>query len=529
MNSAIATAQVGLCKDDKHFTYSNENCHSIYNDEDLRQDLCRNEEVKDNCPLACGLCCSNDPSYTFKTKYGNQTRKDCEWLEDRDIRSFLHCSKWKNRRSCPKACDMCKEPISEEYKSLDTTNITLTPSISPAPSMVCVEDNDFEIMYDLTPHSCITLGRNESIRQETCQHREVRDACPNRCGICCADDSTFVFNNTMGKEVGCDWVSQTEVRTLRYCDRQRNGRAIRDACSRTCNTCKNLVQLSAPEISSITDKGDADNDNGTPLGLTIALSVLFILIVTIILVKCFKSCRRSAKVRDRKAREIKKQHMEELEATENVSNERNCEHQQQRMHALQILHDIEQSKSQKEGIESVIVSPSSVESSFVRPDFNALNKLHSTVDVHQCTHFPCKTCRKKQGTTFIKARRTNIERDVHGNNVFVSVPVPVVGTNVKGLISVGESISCLNDNETDDDTEDDDDKTESTLGGCGFLNPLGEDTLERFDAGGTRLKLSQESPDVTNDHGLNFMKSNSDESYQRLSLSDSCSDDDSLK
>ena len=75
--------------------------------------LCKLDEVRTNCPVTCGLCCEDDPSYTFINDMGIE--KTCGWITLKDVRKSKYCDKYKSgmlvRVACPKACDYCKAPI----------------------------------------------------------------------------------------------------------------------------------------------------------------------------------------------------------------------------------------------------------------------------------------------------------------------------------------------------------------------------------------------------------------------------------
>ena len=80
--------------------------------------LCKDEEVRRNCPLTCGICCDDDSSYTFMTYF--HIEKSCFWITKKEKRKSKYCCQYRNgkvaRAACPKAWDYCKAPITDEWR-----------------------------------------------------------------------------------------------------------------------------------------------------------------------------------------------------------------------------------------------------------------------------------------------------------------------------------------------------------------------------------------------------------------------------
>ena len=87
-------------------------------------------------------------------------------------------------------------------------------------------------------------------RLEICKSTDVSTACPQSCGLCCEDSTTFKFplkrDNTI--IVGCNWIDKKsqkmEKRRRKYCTKPDGKladfyekRSIRDACPVACNFC----------------------------------------------------------------------------------------------------------------------------------------------------------------------------------------------------------------------------------------------------------------------------------------------------
>ena len=111
-------------------------CGDIHFEPERRRvQFCAIEEVRTNCPITCGLCCEDDPTYYFQTHTGVNT--NCESLSDLEWFQSKHfCNTLFNgmmvRASCPKACSYCKH-----YVSLAPS---VTPSISMSPTDVPTSD-----------------------------------------------------------------------------------------------------------------------------------------------------------------------------------------------------------------------------------------------------------------------------------------------------------------------------------------------------------------------------------------------------
>ena len=131
-------------RDWKQSTGANFDCGDIHFVENRRIEFCQLEEVHLNCPVACGLCCEDDPDYLFTRPIGADN--NCNWLSKDTLKQDTFCDTFNNgimvRAACPKACGYCKsyislapivdsiaQPITEHRQTEEPTN----PS-SKAPS-----------------------------------------------------------------------------------------------------------------------------------------------------------------------------------------------------------------------------------------------------------------------------------------------------------------------------------------------------------------------------------------------------------
>jgi hypothetical protein len=269
-------------------------CTDIESDESTRIISCQTKAVRNNCPRSCGLCCEDNELFQFQTKNGNT--KDCQWLGERDIRSFLYCNEIDEGTekaisdSCPKTCNVCKpfvqnnipEYILESMISSKETE-TSSPTSLPPPTSTCKDDPDFFLFDRL---SCVGIQKNEYNRQKFCSTKEeVRKACPVTCGLCCSDDDSYTFTKpNLEDELSCSDLVDSEFNQIKYCDRFRNDIMVKNACRRSCNNCMTKVDIAPgtevvvekPGVSASTQEGLTTQTSKMPLYLGLAISFLVI-------------------------------------------------------------------------------------------------------------------------------------------------------------------------------------------------------------------------------------------------------------
>lgn len=115
------------CKNDKNYAHPSKTvltCNRIrWIPNEDREKLCKDTDVREHCPQTCGVCCENDPDYTFITGFGEVS---CEWISEN-----VNRTKWCNRTpqdisivrdACPVACSFC------------FTEVLLLPSNTPSSS-----------------------------------------------------------------------------------------------------------------------------------------------------------------------------------------------------------------------------------------------------------------------------------------------------------------------------------------------------------------------------------------------------------
>lgn len=77
---------------------------------------------------------------------------------------------------------------------------------------------------------------------------EVHNACPQTCGLCCADDASYTFPTTNSGDQDCDWLGKKQVRIETYCDQWLGGQNVKNGCPLTCGLCQDYVSV-APSVS----------------------------------------------------------------------------------------------------------------------------------------------------------------------------------------------------------------------------------------------------------------------------------------
>jgi hypothetical protein len=210
-----------------------------------RKNLCDVPIFFKNCPLTCGICCRDKPSFTFI--FLKETR-NCNWIKKpfnkggpSPKQKANICSKeyyWKN---CPKACDKCYEPIF--YPTLSPSsppsNSPTVPPPTSSPTISCMDKPWFKHPQD-SSKTCAWVGETEVRRYNLCDKQIYMKNCPVTCGLCCRNKASFTF--TFQKQTrGCNWLSvppkndgPTVVQKEKLCAKDW----ISNACTKSCQKCR---------------------------------------------------------------------------------------------------------------------------------------------------------------------------------------------------------------------------------------------------------------------------------------------------
>ena len=148
---AVAFAQLpSPCLNSDDYRYPGENksgqtvlrsCSNIRIKETRRQTLCLLSEVRTACPQTCGLCCEDDPTFSFPMKKEAKSQK-CTWIAKNNVsvRQAEYCTikdtvgSTTIRNMCPKSCNFCKTlvPLTTAAPVKSPTG-TGVPTISAKP------------------------------------------------------------------------------------------------------------------------------------------------------------------------------------------------------------------------------------------------------------------------------------------------------------------------------------------------------------------------------------------------------------
>ncbi len=133
----------------------------------------------------------------------------------------------------------------------------------------CLNDQDYKYEDGEKMRSCANIRLKEERRTALCQKEEVRESCPQTCGICCEDDPDFMFplKKKLGTEQDCAWITKNEknqaTRVENYCgmgDRVGDT-SIRNMCPFACEFCFEPVEVvptEAPTTAAPTTAAPTD-------------------------------------------------------------------------------------------------------------------------------------------------------------------------------------------------------------------------------------------------------------------------------
>ena len=122
---------------------------------------------------------------------------------------------------------------------------------------LCSNNNQFQLHGGFAGTDSLTCTQirddeTESRRVKLCQEPQVRENCPQTCGICCTNDPFFAFMTNQNEEQNCQWLSAKEVRVFMYCkqdndaeqpqQQQQQQQQVADACQKSCNACMPFVK-----------------------------------------------------------------------------------------------------------------------------------------------------------------------------------------------------------------------------------------------------------------------------------------------
>ena len=208
--------------------------------------VCRRDDVQKYCPFTCDLCgedCVDSLTYTFPAWNGNN--RNCTWMGLGNSvmverKKTALCGSYKSgslvKDNCKRTCDNC------ELENPLTLSPSGAPSMSPKPSSTftdCIDNPSF--VYN--SYDCNFMRRNDPTRETYCKYDSVRRNCKLTCGLCCEDDTSFIFGKRLQRD--CDWIGADTTRKARLCGKKvfRDDKRIIFVCSKTCGTCEDEVTV----------------------------------------------------------------------------------------------------------------------------------------------------------------------------------------------------------------------------------------------------------------------------------------------
>ena len=128
--------------------------------------------------------------------------------------------------------------------------ITIDSSIEgfDLPLSVPCLNSDTYLFNDEPGKTCKWIRNKEYRRQSLCTKSEVRSNCPQSCGLCCDDDPNYNYTIKNVVPKTCEWITEDSL-NQQFCNKYRNGRMVRDGCSKSCNFCQSYIPLSTIDTS----------------------------------------------------------------------------------------------------------------------------------------------------------------------------------------------------------------------------------------------------------------------------------------
>ena len=113
----------------------------------------------------------------------------------------------------------------------------------------CENDNNY--VHPSDPElTCKKIRNREYRRQSFCTEEEVNRLCPQSCGVCCKNDSTYTFMHG-SVERNCTWVGNLiQSRKKIWCGKHKGGHIIKNMCPVACDECKSYISIVSSSPSS---------------------------------------------------------------------------------------------------------------------------------------------------------------------------------------------------------------------------------------------------------------------------------------
>jgi len=241
-SAAPSMAPTVTCVNNPAFSWleADKTCEWIDKKGSRRIVYCQNKSVWQNCPIVCGVCCEDDPSFRFHI---NEYTYSCGWVEQTQT-MITYCNNDSGVfEACPKLCNNCRPDVvypptpppvtsSPTFTSPPTSKPSGSPTIHPSslptsapstssptssPTNFCADDSTYTYIEE--DRTCSFIDAKGWRRKKFCEFDEVRVGCPRTCGVCdCRDNASFrIYKAKNNKYKKCKWVPKKNKRKKKHC------------------------------------------------------------------------------------------------------------------------------------------------------------------------------------------------------------------------------------------------------------------------------------------------------------------------
>lgn len=156
--------------------------------------------------------------------------------------------------SSPSACNECK------------SEVVVSDDGQESVQEWCMDDQSYTKNKD-DNKNCNWVGRTDARVEKLCPLNVISKNCPQACGLCCGDDSTYKFKSKKGIEKSCSWLNNNDRRD-RYCDSVISGVLVSRKCPVSCGVCtppdRTAVPSNSPSVSSSPTSSPTESPTAVP-------------------------------------------------------------------------------------------------------------------------------------------------------------------------------------------------------------------------------------------------------------------------
>lgn len=97
---------IPVCRDNTEYLLNGlKSCRYIFNKSQERHTaLCENTEVLINCPVTCGVCCADDPTFEYSVE---SSLRSCSSVSTNPTDCDLYVNRTRVKFGCPLSCGTC--------------------------------------------------------------------------------------------------------------------------------------------------------------------------------------------------------------------------------------------------------------------------------------------------------------------------------------------------------------------------------------------------------------------------------------